>query len=140
MELEPTQIEWILVNRLKDSLLSTQYNHWNGLLTINSILMASLSVIGVLGKVNKCPVLLLMFFTIIPCVLVVWNFRTFESMYQELIGESTGRLPKPTTDNRDERLKRRDNESLWRYRRTLIVEYMLFIQAIALLAIVNSLK
>ncbi len=140
MDIDPSKVNWPLVDRLKDSLQSARDSHWNVLLTFNGILIGAFSVLGALERVNRCLVLVLISCSILSSALLIWNFISFENTYDQLIKKAVGKLPPPTPSDRDQRLKQRDEESRWRERRTRIAQVLLIIQSIVLFVIIYSFK
>ena len=139
-QIDLNKIDWPYVEHLQEGLEAARYSHWNSLLTFNGILIGAFSVLGALEKVNKWLVLGLILLSAISSALIIWNFSSFESRYNLLLKQATGKLPPTTSENKDERIKEREDESRLRLWRTRIAVGVLVAQAVVLLVIIYCLK
>ncbi len=133
------KLPWDLIDRLNDAAREAMYSHWNALLTVNGILIGVLSVLAAFGKVERY--LLLAFFSscVVLSVLLIWNFISFQVMYDELLKKLLGINPVPTPADREQRIKQRQRESGWRFKRTSIAQFLLLAETVILFFVIYEL-
>lgn len=108
------------------------YSHWNALLTFNGILIGAFSVLAALDKVSRTVALALLACSVFSSILLIINFVSIGDMYNQLLKKIAEQIQSMLNDDPNKYANRK-KESAWRYRRTLVAQLFLILEALILL-------